>query len=244
MPYSAQKKANGRSGSSPSAAAGRESSSRTSASARAARWTSVPSAAARSSVATGNSSSSRTGLCRQSSHRCGSIEPKQLGAVRPASSSGSCRRAEPAVRASPAAGSRARRRPARCRHCRSRRQVFPKVAYEQRQRLPSGRACVRRLDHERRRRAPVGGRAPVLGPVGGARPGPAVHQLRASTALGPAASSTSRSLLSSVHTARPGARYDLGCLYIGVNDVRAPDWDAQAFEHDLGPALGVPRRSL
>jgi lysophospholipase L1-like esterase len=27
-----------------------------------------------------------------------------------------------------------------------------------------------------------------------------------------------------------GARYDVGCLYIGVNDVRAPDWDARAFE--------------
>jgi lysophospholipase L1-like esterase len=29
--------------------------------------------------------------------------------------------------------------------------------------------------------------------------------------------------------AHPGARYDLGCLYCGVNDVRAPDWDAGAF---------------
>jgi lysophospholipase L1-like esterase len=27
-----------------------------------------------------------------------------------------------------------------------------------------------------------------------------------------------------------GARYDLGCLYIGVNDVRALDWDAAPFE--------------
>ena len=25
------------------------------------------------------------------------------------------------------------------------------------------------------------------------------------------------------------ARYDLGCLYAGVNDVRSPDWDAEAF---------------
>ncbi len=31
-------------------------------------------------------------------------------------------------------------------------------------------------------------------------------------------------------TAHPSAEYDLGCLYIGVNDVRAPDWDAAAFE--------------
>ena len=28
----------------------------------------------------------------------------------------------------------------------------------------------------------------------------------------------------------PAARYDLGCLYIGVNDVRAMDWDAAGFE--------------
>jgi lysophospholipase L1-like esterase len=27
-----------------------------------------------------------------------------------------------------------------------------------------------------------------------------------------------------------GERYDLGCLYIGVNDVRALDWDRDAFE--------------
>lgn len=29
--------------------------------------------------------------------------------------------------------------------------------------------------------------------------------------------------------ARPDARYDLGCLYAGVNDVRAPDWDPAVF---------------
>jgi len=38
-------------------------------------------------------------------------------------------------------------------------------------------------------------------------------------------------------TARPQARYDVGCLYIGVNDVRSPDWDAAAFERDLASAL-------
>jgi lysophospholipase L1-like esterase len=27
----------------------------------------------------------------------------------------------------------------------------------------------------------------------------------------------------------PGARYDVGCLYIGVNDVRGVDWDVAAF---------------
>src|SRR5215207_394399 len=33
------------------------------------------------------------------------------------------------------------------------------------------------------------------------------------------------------------ARYDLGCLYVGVNDVRALDFDAPAFERDHGAAL-------
>jgi lysophospholipase L1-like esterase len=33
------------------------------------------------------------------------------------------------------------------------------------------------------------------------------------------------------------ARYDLGCLYIGVNDVRSIAWDAEAFERDYRCAL-------
>jgi lysophospholipase L1-like esterase len=33
------------------------------------------------------------------------------------------------------------------------------------------------------------------------------------------------------------ARYDLGCLYAGVNDVRAPDWDRDAFERGHATAL-------
>jgi lysophospholipase L1-like esterase len=37
--------------------------------------------------------------------------------------------------------------------------------------------------------------------------------------------------------ARPDARYDLGCLYIGVNDVRALDWDPTAFAADHDAAL-------
>ena len=31
-------------------------------------------------------------------------------------------------------------------------------------------------------------------------------------------------------SAHPEARYELGCIYIGVNDVRAPDWDVALFE--------------
>ena len=37
--------------------------------------------------------------------------------------------------------------------------------------------------------------------------------------------------------ARPDARYDLGCLYIGVNDVRSPDWDVEAFRQAFRTAL-------
>jgi len=38
-------------------------------------------------------------------------------------------------------------------------------------------------------------------------------------------------------SAHPNARYDLGCLYIGVNDVRAFDWDREPFERDFRTAL-------
>jgi hypothetical protein len=36
---------------------------------------------------------------------------------------------------------------------------------------------------------------------------------------------------------RVAGRYHLGCLYIGVNDVRALDWDRAAFERDHSAAL-------
>jgi lysophospholipase L1-like esterase len=32
--------------------------------------------------------------------------------------------------------------------------------------------------------------------------------------------------------ANPAARYDVGCIYIGVNDVRLPGWDRNAFAND------------
>jgi lysophospholipase L1-like esterase len=38
-------------------------------------------------------------------------------------------------------------------------------------------------------------------------------------------------------TANPDARYELGCLYIGVNDVRGSDWSARPFERDFAAAL-------
>jgi lysophospholipase L1-like esterase len=39
-----------------------------------------------------------------------------------------------------------------------------------------------------------------------------------------------------------GARYSLGCLYIGVNDVRSVDWDAAAFESGFRRALEFLRQ--
>jgi hypothetical protein len=38
-------------------------------------------------------------------------------------------------------------------------------------------------------------------------------------------------------TATPDGRYDLGCLYVGVNDVRRPGWDPSAFAADHAFAL-------
>jgi lysophospholipase L1-like esterase len=42
-------------------------------------------------------------------------------------------------------------------------------------------------------------------------------------------------------SAHPGARYELGCLYIGVNDVRALDWEPERFETDFRHALACLR---
>ncbi len=39
-------------------------------------------------------------------------------------------------------------------------------------------------------------------------------------------------------SAHPEARYDVGCLYVGINDVRAPDWDPIGFKSDFRIALG------
>ena len=49
-------------------------------------------------------------------------------------------------------------------------------------------------------------------------------------------------------TAYPEARYELGCLYIGVNDVRSPEFDVTVFARDYESALefliGRCRRTL
>jgi lysophospholipase L1-like esterase len=38
-------------------------------------------------------------------------------------------------------------------------------------------------------------------------------------------------------SAQPHARYDLGCLHIGANDVRALDWDADDYARDLATVV-------
>jgi lysophospholipase L1-like esterase len=40
-----------------------------------------------------------------------------------------------------------------------------------------------------------------------------------------------------LHSAHPTARYELGCLYIGVNDVRQPRFELGSFERDYREAL-------
>jgi lysophospholipase L1-like esterase len=45
-------------------------------------------------------------------------------------------------------------------------------------------------------------------------------------------------LLAAQVPAVTGARYDLGCLYIGVNDVRALDWDRGSFERRHHQVMG------
>lgn len=38
--------------------------------------------------------------------------------------------------------------------------------------------------------------------------------------------------------ADPEARFDLGCVYIGTNDIRRPDWDSEQFAGQFDIALG------
>jgi lysophospholipase L1-like esterase len=41
--------------------------------------------------------------------------------------------------------------------------------------------------------------------------------------------------------AHPDARFDLGCVYVGVNDVRAVDWDERRFEEGVRTVLAFLR---
>jgi lysophospholipase L1-like esterase len=45
-----------------------------------------------------------------------------------------------------------------------------------------------------------------------------------------------------VQVPRLSGPYDLGCVYLGVNDARAPDWDAQAFRGDLEQVVAAVAR--
>ncbi len=38
--------------------------------------------------------------------------------------------------------------------------------------------------------------------------------------------------------AHPDGRYDLGCIYIGTNDVRRPEWDPEQFSRELDDVHG------
>lgn len=39
--------------------------------------------------------------------------------------------------------------------------------------------------------------------------------------------------------AHPDGRYDLGCIYVGTNDVRRPDWDPERFAGELAAVHGA-----
>ena len=89
----------------------------------------------------------------------------------------------------------------------------------------------------------MGGRAAVVGVVGRARARAAVHDLSPSTARARRrAPATSCARCGSA--AGAGARYDLGCLYAGVNDVRGLDWDREASPPITRPSLDAPGRAL
>lgn len=48
---------------------------------------------------------------------------------------------------------------------------------------------------------------------------------------------TARDVVEQQLPAIPGDAYDLGCVYVGVNDARSADWDAVAYERDLDAIL-------
>ena len=153
------------------------------------------SAAARRRAALEASWSSRTGFCEREREAVGIDRREQLRARRAATTSGSCRRAAPAGArrsGSRSASSSAARRMSSAAVVQGRcppvahalgiigQPLLPRSltgACQRSEQLPPGRARVRRLDHQRRRRAAVGGRAAVVGDVGCTRAGAAVHLL-------------------------------------------------------------------
>ena len=82
----------------------------------------------------------------------------------------------------------------------------------------------------------MGRGAPVVGAVGGASAWSAVHVLRGRRRhRRRRRRARARGVRADERTA--SRHYDLGCLYIGVNDVRAFDWDPARFEPPLRRAL-------
>jgi lysophospholipase L1-like esterase len=45
----------------------------------------------------------------------------------------------------------------------------------------------------------------------------------------------------SAQFAHRDGRFDVGCIYVGANDVRAPGWEPRAYERDLRDVLGFLR---
>ncbi len=87
----------------------------------------------------------------------------------------------------------------------------------------------------------MGRRPAVLGAVDGPGAGPGLQRLRGRRRA--RVTDVVRRQIPAFQrcAAQPGGRYDVGCLYIGVNDVRGPDWDAVAFAADFARALGFLR---
>ena len=84
----------------------------------------------------------------------------------------------------------------------------------------------------------MGRRAAVVGAVDGALARASLLAVRDRRREHRAPCSTSSSRRSSARAVAPAGPYDLGCLYIGTNDVRGFDWDPFAYEQGLGEALG------
>jgi len=86
----------------------------------------------------------------------------------------------------------------------------------------------------------VGGGVAIVGTLG--RSGPRAALYRNGTSGATAAAVVHEQI--SAHERSPAApdgHYQLGCLYIGVNDVRAVEWDAARFEADFRHVLAYLR---
>ena len=97
-------------------------------------------------------------------------------------------------------------------------------------------ARLRRLDHERGRRAAVGRRAALVGAVDRARARPALHRLRRRRRHGGATSCASRSRASPTRRATRTRATTSACSTSASTTCAAPGWDPAAYECDLREA--------